>query len=131
MIQPAYAYLDRLGAIHPGYGIQPRQPLVGYTERFDADSLRTGEQGNQSNAMDLTAETPETAFAALPVGGGDGRVTVSPDDRWLITSLGGWIQLWPLQAEELLALACQVAGRNLDEDEWEQYFRDNPIVRRA
>lgn len=47
----------------------------------------------------------------------------SQDGRWLATSsLDGTVRLWRTSLDELAAVACQVAGRNLTQDEWEQYF---------
>lgn len=51
----------------------------------------------------------------------------SADQRWLLTgSEDGAALLWTLRPQELHALACQTAGRNLTAEEWEHYFRDAP-----
>ncbi|MFN2227433.1 MAG: hypothetical protein ACK2UY_14015, partial [Anaerolineae bacterium] len=43
---------------------------------------------------------------------------------WLLTgSADGTAGLWRLQAKELVTIACRSAGRNLTEEEWQQYFR--------
>lgn len=49
-------------------------------------------------------------------------VVSSGNGRWLVggSSAGG--QLWDLHLDTLVDLACRVAGRNLDGDEWQQYF---------
>ena len=44
--------------------------------------------------------------------------------RWLATA--SWdrtARLWRLQLDELMNLACRVAGRNFSQAEWDQYFR--------
>jgi WD40 repeat protein len=50
-------------------------------------------------------------------------VAFSPDNKLLAS--GSWdtkVNLWHVQTEDLVTLACQVAGRNLGREEWEQYF---------
>ena len=47
--------------------------------------------------------------------------------RWLATA--SWdrtARLWNLRLDELMDLACQVAGRNFSRVEWDQYFRGQP-----
>jgi len=53
------------------------------------------------------------------------------DGRWLITrghiaSVTDTVSLWPLKLDELIALACRTAGRNLTMAEWKQYFAGQP-----
>lgn len=55
------------------------------------------------------------------------QAVFSPDSRWLLTgSRSGYARLLPLRAEDLVALACTTAGRNLTLDEWEQDFPGQP-----
>ena len=45
----------------------------------------------------------------------------TPDGRWLAAN-GEGVYLWPLDPEELIRMACQTAGRNLDEQEWDTFL---------
>jgi WD40 repeat protein len=73
--------------------------------------------------------------------GHEGPVSVlafSPDGHWLATgSLDQTVRLWnvthPLakledkqDINELIELACQIVGRNLTQEEWQQFLGDQP-----
>jgi WD40 repeat protein len=50
-------------------------------------------------------------------------VAISPDDRWIVTgSRDNLARLWHLQNDNLIALACQISGRNFTQAEWSRYF---------
>jgi WD40 repeat protein len=50
-------------------------------------------------------------------------LAIPRDGRWLLTgSDDETIRLWHLRFDELIALACRTAGRNLTAQEWQQYF---------
>lgn len=73
---------------------------------------------------DLTSTPISTSPVAL-TGHKDGIsvIALTPDDSWLAT--GSWdsqIKLWPLDINYLIEAGCEAAGRNLYEDEWEEYF---------
>jgi WD40 repeat protein len=51
----------------------------------------------------------------------------SPDGRWLATaSNDGAVKLWRLQLDDLIELACSLAGRNLSELEWRTFLGASP-----
>jgi len=52
-------------------------------------------------------------------------VAISADSRWLVTA--SWdttARLRLLKVDELIDVARRVKGRNLWQDEWEQYFQN-------
>jgi tetratricopeptide (TPR) repeat protein len=49
-------------------------------------------------------------------------VAFSPDGRWVLTGDDTTVRIWPVRIDDLLALACRTAGRNLTWEEWQQYF---------
>ncbi len=51
----------------------------------------------------------------------------SPDGRWLAS--GGCVgeaRLWRVRSDDLVDLACQLAGRNLTRAEWEEALGGEP-----
>jgi hypothetical protein len=54
-------------------------------------------------------------------------MTFEPSGRWLFTvSQGGTLLRWRLRREDLVDLACRLAGRNLTREEWSQYLGGEP-----
>src|SRR5262249_4738354 len=54
------------------------------------------------------------------------RIAFSPDGHLMASSTwGGEVALWEeLKTSTLVALACEIAGRNLTEEEWHRWFGD-------
>jgi WD40 repeat protein len=83
---------------------------------WDLLALLDAEPGGDSPASDsvvLNGHEDNVTAVAFGLGG-----------RWLATSsLDATVRLWRMQQDDLVAIACQIAGRNLMQDEWEQYYR--------
>ncbi len=53
-------------------------------------------------------------------------IAIAPDDAWFVSSsFDGTVRLW-LAPEHLIARACEVAGRNLTAQEWQQHMEERP-----
>src|SRR4029453_16104401 len=46
----------------------------------------------------------------------------SPADRWLAALIPGQGRVWRLHGDDLMRLACEASGRNLEVEEWERYL---------
>lgn len=94
--------------------------------------LLTGSEDGTARLWDLTSEDP-TADSILLAGhqGPVWTVAFSANGRWIATGgQDGTARLWtPLTIEEVVQLACHIAGRNLTAGEWEQYFGDETYRR--
>jgi len=90
----------------------------------DGRWLATGSDDSTARLWDLTAFDP----AADPIvlrGHEDAilDIAISPDSHWLATgSRDSTARLWNLRLDELVDLACRIAGRNLTRAEWNQYL---------
>jgi WD40 repeat protein len=100
---------------------------------LDRRWLVTGSKDGCARIFDLSAPDPSVEPLVLRQYKGflKGQwgvtaVAFSPDGRWLCTSSIGTAHLWRLKSEDLIALACNLAGRNLSCEEWQQFLVDEP-----
>jgi WD40 repeat protein len=107
---------------------------------FSADSRLLASAGEDGRVMlwDLNAANPTADSIMLHDAGAVEQLKFSPDGRWLMTRAGLGVELlqsgiseqtlrlWPLSIDELITTGCQAAGRNLSQDEWQQYFGSEP-----
>ncbi len=88
----------------------------------DGRWLATGGEDNTARLWDLT----DLGAAPVVLRGHERSVRTvvfSPDGHALVTgSDDGTARLWNLHLDELIDLACRVAGRNLSQAEWEQFL---------
>jgi WD40 repeat protein len=102
---------------------------------FSPDShwLATGSLDDTARLWDLAGLLKpdpggdEPTTESIVLSGHEDNVTsvaFSLDGRRLATSsLDATVRVWRMRLEDLVAVACQVAGRNFTQDEWDQYFR--------
>jgi WD40 repeat protein len=86
--------------------------------------LATGGEDRKIFLWDTQAENPAANWQAL--GEHEGEITslaFHPDGRWLASgSHDGTARLWLVRLAELIDLACDSAGRNFNQQEWDDYF---------
>lgn len=111
---------------NPEEGLLPESAAFSPNGKWLATVSLIGQIGGV-RLYDLTTESPATDPITIvpPRELGSGSPTFSADGRWLImlpyplSSRSAF--LWPLDPRELIARACQTAGRNLTAHEWQQY----------
>jgi len=77
-----------------------------------------------------SVDTPSTTHAVIDIAHGptDGSI-VAADNGIVTLPAGGQALPWNINADNLLAHACAVAGRNLTKDELSQIVPDPPYER--
>ncbi len=101
---------------------------LGYS-KLDETNLRvTSSSGLAIKVWDL--ETGHQLGGDLPYAGGSARVEFTADGRVLSVPASGAVHLWNFDTDTWADIACELAGRNLTVDEWEQ-LGPRTIERRA
>ncbi len=87
----------------------------------DGKSLISGSSDNTARIWDLTDLNREPRV----IYGHTDYITslaFSPDGKYFVTGSGDHTaRLWLLQPDDLIARACEIAGRNLTKEEWDTY----------
>ncbi|HSS79542.1 MAG TPA: WD40 repeat domain-containing protein, partial [Thermoanaerobaculia bacterium] len=88
--------------------------------------LATGSEDRTVRLWNLGSDNPGATSITLPAqesAGAVRSVAFSPDGHWLVTADDqGVVRRWNLHIDELVTLACRLAGRNLGLDERRQYL---------
>ena len=84
-----------------------------------AHHLLTADSDGTVRVYDLDKPLQLGTDIAGKLGGG---IAIDPDGSEIATSTNGAINVWTLDATELEAAACELAGRNLDSVEWSAYI---------
>ncbi len=86
--------------------------------------------GAHGKAAIWSIDTPSTTNAVLDLAHGSQDVSVVVLRDGIVTIYpGGPSLLWDINADNLLAHACAIAGRNLTQDEWSQILPNRPYQR--
>jgi WD40 repeat protein len=97
--------------------------LAASTLGFARSRLWDAETGAAIGQELVTGRTPSTFSTFLIEHVQGSRPAFAPDGRSLaVPSYDGTTAIWDLEPEHWLEAACDVVGRNLTRDEWEQYL---------
>lgn len=91
-------------------------------------NVRTGVSQPVISIVDLTASDPNASVLVLQNEDEARSLAFSPDGRMLLSGSGNLqiVQVWAIDIRDLIAPACRAIGRNFSNDEWQQYFGDEP-----
>jgi WD40 repeat protein len=91
----------------------------------DGRWLVTGDQYGVVQKWDLSdLETNPVTLQGSSSGVND--IAISADSRWLAVSNPSRVEIWLLQMDDLIDLACDSIDRNMTEEEWRKYFDNDP-----
>jgi len=94
----------------------------------DGRWLITGSRDFTLRLWDLNTADPSINSLVFP--GVNIPTSLESDNDWLVIgSQDRKVRVWPLNLTRLYEMACILAGRNLTQVEWNQYFSDEPYNR--
>jgi hypothetical protein len=106
----------------------PMEGITAMALSADAHWLVTGDGVGKVQRWALSAVDPWATRYSLP--GHEVQIMAmafSADGRWLvIADAGGKVRRWVFLQNELVQLAQRGTGRNLDQNEWDRYFSQEP-----
>ncbi len=108
--------------------------LPGHTDSVSAMAfdrtgrrLATGSRDGATQLWDLTAADIAASATVLPGITAVRAILFEAEENLLITAHGdNIIQRWHMRPETLVELACTIAGRSLSDQEWQQFFGEQP-----
>jgi WD40 repeat protein/DNA-binding SARP family transcriptional activator len=117
----------RTGLVRQSWLVAPG-PIYSVTFTPDGRFLVSG--AFDGKASFWSVDTPTTANAVIDVAHGDRIVSVVVLQNAVVTidPKGPSLQ-WDINADNLLAHACAIAGRNLTDTEWKEIMPDRPYQR--
>ncbi|MCB0014451.1 MAG: WD40 repeat domain-containing protein, partial [Anaerolineales bacterium] len=91
----------------------------------DNQWLAVASEGKQVSIWQLTADNIHLSYLSLSQIELR-NLTFGMDSQLLYTYSFGQLNAWPLNLGDWLGVACQIAGRNLTQQEWYRYFDTEP-----
>jgi WD40 repeat protein len=102
----------------------PRVELIGHAGEVRSmaavGNLLAGGSEVEGRVRLWDLETPEPFGRPIPAA--DPVVDISSDGHWLAVADGGFVGIWSLDPDDWAEAACDVAGRNLTQAEWDRYL---------